>query len=83
MFTIIRRADYLPEDRAVTELRRAASISAARRIAHEVAYRFFESAALLDRPIAHQTIAEILRWNGGRAIEVALTDGNRFALSVQ
>jgi hypothetical protein len=83
MFTIIRRADYLPEDRAVTELRRATSVSAARRIAHEVAYRFFESAALLDRRIAHETIADILRWNGDKAIQVALNDGNRFSLSVQ
>lgn len=83
MFTITRRADYLPEDRAITELRRAQTVPAARRIAHEVAYRFFESAALLDRPIAQQTIADVLRWNGVDAIQVALNDGSRFSLAVQ
>jgi hypothetical protein len=83
MFTIIRRADFLPEDRAVTELRRATSVAAAKRIAHEVAYRFFESAALLDRRIAHETIADILKWTGNSPIEVALSDGHRFSLSIQ
>lgn len=72
MFTIIRRADYLPEDNALTELRRANSVPAARRIAHEVAYRFFEGAEALGRVSTVQTMQDILRWDGSRNIHVTL-----------
>lgn len=81
-FTVTRRADYLPEERAITEFRRLPHLSAARRVAHEVAYRFFEAAALLDRPIAHETIAAILQWDGREPINVS-TGGTRFVLAAQ
>lgn len=83
MFTITRRNDRLPEDRAITELRRATTVPAARRIAHEVAYRFFESAEALGSPAAHVNLGRILEWRGDHAIEVALCGGERFALTIQ
>lgn len=83
MFTITRRNDTLPAPLDLTELRRANTLSAARRIAHEVAYRFFESNSLLDRRIAYQTMQDILRWDGRTHIQVALTDGSRFQVAVQ
>lgn len=82
MFTIIRRNDTLPAPLDLTELRRANTLSAARRIAHEVAYRFFEAANALDRTVTYQTMQDILRWNGERAIEIAYR-GHRFCLTVQ
>lgn len=82
MFTVYRRTDYLPEAQAVTEFRRLPHLKAARRAAHEIAYRFFEGLALLDRPVAWQTIRDILAWDGGKPIEV-VANGKRFVLAAQ
>lgn len=81
-FTVLRRADYLPEDRAVTEFRRLPHLNAARRVAHEVAYRFFEGLGLLDSRVAAATVCDILSWTGEQPIEV-VASGNRFVLSAQ
>lgn len=81
-FTIIRRDDYLPEDRAVREMRRVPHLNAARRVGYEIAYRFFESLALLDREIAHRTVGDILAWDGTEPITVVAA-GSRFTLAAQ
>lgn len=83
MFTITRRNDRLPELAAITELRRANTIPAARRIAHEVAYRFFESTETLGSVTAYNVLTAILDWNGKRPIEVVHNGHHRFTLSIQ
>jgi hypothetical protein len=82
VFTVHRRKEYLSEDRAVTEFRRLPHLAAARRVGYEVAYRFFEGNALLDRPVAWKTIKDILVWDGARPIDVVCA-GDRFTLSAQ
>ncbi|HEY0623188.1 hypothetical protein [Sphingomonas sp.] len=81
-YLIERRRLYGSDETALTEMRRVATIPAARRAAHEIAYRFFEAGSLLDRPIAHNTVAAILRWDGSTAIDVT-SGGERFLLAAQ
>lgn len=82
MFTIIRRNETLPHPLDITELRRANTLSAARRIAHETAYRFFEAANALDRTVTYQTMQDILRWNGQDRIDVSYR-GSRLQIAAQ
>lgn len=71
-YTIIRRAEHLPEDRAITELHRAPDLAAVRRIGVEVCYRFLENAAPLSRLQAERTMSDVMHWNGLRELVVVI-----------
>ena len=82
-YLIERRRLYGPEATRVTEMRRVPTLAAARRAAHEIAYRFFEGSGLLDRPIAHNTIAKVLRWDGVEPITVVTQGAEQLHLAAQ
>lgn len=82
MFTVLRRNDTVAEHLAVTEFRRLPHLSAARRTAHAVAYRFFEGLGLLASPRAQEVIGSILTWDGREPINVA-AGGHRLVVAAQ
>lgn len=81
-FIVTRRDDFRPEELATRELRRVPHLAAARRVGYEIAYRFLESKAVLDRPVAVKLVSDVLAWNGQEPI-VCTIAGSRFTLASQ